>query len=386
MPNTLVLSLIFLSHRMFKVLYSRLKNNTPITMVKSFLYLIIIMVFAQPMTSAGEKQELSSKQAPQSVRIEKVNQSSFTIVWKRPVLPNNKNHKLLAFSISCFLLEGANPEERQIVLPPIATSKQIDGLREGTNYEVSVWAVYSGNHRIAAPSIIIETQFSVATEKHLPPENSPFLEKDDFEEIKCKVCLPGHRGHLCSSCTAGYRWNNDRCIPSKCFSFPLCIKNKNHPGCSDCVYLMDIPPSSTAHKTSEGTVADGTLPLVGVIVILGIILLIAVGATGYHLWSQPHLNMGKEHANNKKTLITFSTYAIPELGVRVIVTPRVQTQAFQFRNDARANYPKASRIYFNWKLKAGYRATCAVSTVSIETRFQHESTDTLTFNAEQFLS
>ncbi|XP_076348479.1 uncharacterized protein LOC143246148 [Tachypleus tridentatus] len=312
MPNTLVLSLIFLSHRMFKVLYSRLKNNTPITMVKSFLYLIIIMVFAQPMTSAGEKQELSSKQAPQSVRIEKVNQSSFTIVWKRPVLPNNKNHKLLAFSISCFLLEGANPEERQIVLPPIATSKQIDGLREGTNYEVSVWAVYSGNHRIAAPSIIIETQFSIATEKHLPPENSPFLEKecnctkpgtvactrirsvakctcfpgfngdwcehcvrgyfrdktgcrkcpctnatssgecitDDFEEIKCKVCLPGHRGHLCSSCTAGYRWNNDRCVPSKCFSFPLCMKNKNHPGCSDCVYLMDIPPSSTAHKTS----------------------------------------------------------------------------------------------------------------------------------------
>ncbi|XP_022255829.1 uncharacterized protein LOC111088892 [Limulus polyphemus] len=305
-------------------------------------------------------------ESPQCVRTEKINQHSFTIVWKRPVLSYNKNHKLLAFSISCFLLGEANPaEERQIVLPPIATSKEIQDLREGTKYEVVVWAVYLGNRRIAAPSTIIETQFSIATEKHVLPENSSFLEKEcnctthgtaactrihsiakctcfpgftgdwceycvhgyfrdkkrcrkcpctnatssgecitgELEEIKCKMCLPGHRGRLCSSCTAGYRWNNDSCVPSNCFSFPLCMKNKDHPGCSDCVFLTDRLPPSTGHNNSEGTAADGTVPLIGVIVILGIILLTAVGATGYHSWSQPHLHMrDKEQANDKKTL------------------------------------------------------------------------------------
>ncbi|XP_076359958.1 uncharacterized protein LOC143252148 isoform X1 [Tachypleus tridentatus] len=107
---------------------------------------------------------------------------------------------------------------------------------------------------------------------------------DESGEVKCESCLAGHRGHFCSSCTAGYRWNNISCVPLNCLSFTLCMKQMDHPGCSDCIYLMDSLSPPTAQKSSERTIADGTVPLIAVIVTLGIILLVAAGATCYRSW------------------------------------------------------------------------------------------------------
>ncbi|EEC16331.1 hypothetical protein IscW_ISCW012231 [Ixodes scapularis] len=74
--------------------------------------------------------------------------------------------------------------------------------------------------------------------------------------VSCRSCLPGHRGPLCSACTAGYHWKGDRCEPINCLSFALCARDRDSPGCRDCDLVQNsLPP--VAQKSSGKNLAHG---------------------------------------------------------------------------------------------------------------------------------
>ncbi|XP_076347481.1 uncharacterized protein LOC143245238 isoform X1 [Tachypleus tridentatus] len=108
---------------------------------------------------------------------------------------------------------------------------------------------------------------------------------DKAGKVTCTSCLPGHRDVLCNSCTAGYHWKEGRCVPLNCLSFSLCAEQRDDPSCTDCIYLMENLGSPTAQKSSSRSIADGTVPLIAVVVTLGVILLVAGSATCYRYWS-----------------------------------------------------------------------------------------------------
>lgn len=73
--------------------------------------------------------------------------------------------------------------------------------------------------------------------------------KESVATVSCKSCLPGHRGPLCTACTAGYHWKGDRCEPINCLSFALCATERDNPGCRDCDLVQNsLPP--VAQKSS----------------------------------------------------------------------------------------------------------------------------------------
>ncbi|XP_022247897.1 multiple epidermal growth factor-like domains protein 9 isoform X2 [Limulus polyphemus] len=108
---------------------------------------------------------------------------------------------------------------------------------------------------------------------------------DKSGKVTCTSCLPGHRDVLCDSCTAGYHWKEDHCVALNCLSFSLCAEQRDDPSCIDCIFLMENLGSPTAQKSSARSIADGTVPLIAVVVTLGVILLVAASATCYRYWS-----------------------------------------------------------------------------------------------------
>lgn len=70
-------------------------------------------------------------------------------------------------------------------------------------------------------------------------------------QVSCVQCLPGHRGSLCKSCTAGYQWTDDKCTPLNCLSNTLCAEQRNAPGCEDCIFLENKFPSN-AYRSNAG--------------------------------------------------------------------------------------------------------------------------------------
>lgn len=110
-------------------------------------------------------------------------------------------------------------------------------------------------------------------------------EMDSKGQIRCTQCLPGHRGSLCNLCTAGYHKTDDRCLPVSCISLTICAEQKDAPGCEDCPFLEDRFPPTAHRSNSERSIADGTLPLIAVVVTLGILLLVAAMATCYRYWN-----------------------------------------------------------------------------------------------------
>ncbi|KAG8177313.1 hypothetical protein JTE90_018339 [Oedothorax gibbosus] len=105
-------------------------------------------------------------------------------------------------------------------------------------------------------------------------------------QVSCVKCLPGHRGSMCSSCAAGYQWLEDeeRCTPLDCLSVPLCAEQRYAPGCEGCVFLENRNPITAHRSKSDRSIADGTLPLIAVIVTLGVLLLVAAMATCWRYW------------------------------------------------------------------------------------------------------
>lgn len=102
----------------------------------------------------------------------------------------------------------------------------------------------------------------------------------DSGTVVCRSCLPGHRGPLCRTCTAGYHWKEDRCQPINCRSFTLCAQDKGSPGCEDCIYVDNaLPP--VAHKSSDYALGDGSMPLIAVLVTIGFLLAVAGAITCY---------------------------------------------------------------------------------------------------------
>lgn len=98
--------------------------------------------------------------------------------------------------------------------------------------------------------------------------------------VSCRSCLPGHRGPLCSACTAGYHWKGDRCEPINCLSFALCARDRDSPGCRDCDLVQNsLPP--VAQKSSESALAAGAVPLVAVLATLFFLLAVTGAITWY---------------------------------------------------------------------------------------------------------
>ncbi|XP_022255603.1 multiple epidermal growth factor-like domains protein 9 [Limulus polyphemus] len=108
---------------------------------------------------------------------------------------------------------------------------------------------------------------------------------DKAGEVTCTSCLLGHRGLLCDACMTGYHWQEDQCVPLNCLSFSVCAEQQDDPDCSDCIFLTRSLTPPTAQKGFAPTIADGTIPLIAVIVTLGVILLVAGTATCYRYWS-----------------------------------------------------------------------------------------------------
>ncbi|XP_071042813.1 uncharacterized protein [Parasteatoda tepidariorum] len=124
-------------------------------------------------------------------------------------------------------------------------------------------------------------------------------------QVSCVKCLPGHRGSLCTSCTAGYQWTDDRCLPLDCLSSSLCAEQKDAPGCEDCIYLENKYPTTAQRSNSDRSIADGTLPLIAVVVTLGVLLLVAAMATCYRYWDyrrhQPRIPFWSIELQDEKT-------------------------------------------------------------------------------------
>ncbi|KAF8770332.1 Multiple epidermal growth factor-like domain protein [Argiope bruennichi] len=124
-------------------------------------------------------------------------------------------------------------------------------------------------------------------------------------QVSCVQCLPGHRGSLCTSCSAGYQWTEDKCVPLNCLSSSLCAQQRNAPGCEDCIFLENKFPTTAHRSKSDRSIADGTLPLIAVIVTLGVLLLVAAMATCYRYWDyrrhQPRIPFWSIELQDEKT-------------------------------------------------------------------------------------
>ncbi|XP_054720133.1 uncharacterized protein LOC129229783 [Uloborus diversus] len=124
-------------------------------------------------------------------------------------------------------------------------------------------------------------------------------------QVSCVQCLPGHRGSLCTSCTAGYQWTEDKCTPLNCLSSSLCAEQRNAPGCEDCIFFENRFPTTAHRSNSDRSIADGTLPLIAVIVTLGVLLLVAAMATCYRYWDhrrhQPRIPFWSIELQDEKT-------------------------------------------------------------------------------------
>lgn len=124
-------------------------------------------------------------------------------------------------------------------------------------------------------------------------------------QVSCVQCLPGHRGSLCKFCTAGYQWTDDKCVPLNCLSNTLCAEQRNAPGCEQCIFLENKFPTTAYRSNADRGIADGTLPLIAVVVTLGVLLLVAALATCYRYWDyrrhQPRIPFWSIELQDEKT-------------------------------------------------------------------------------------
>ncbi|GIY76544.1 laminin subunit alpha [Caerostris extrusa] len=70
-------------------------------------------------------------------------------------------------------------------------------------------------------------------------------------QVSCVQCLPGHRGSLCTSCSAGYQWTEERCAPD-CLSSSLCARHRDAPDARTASSLTtSSPPPPTGPSPTE---------------------------------------------------------------------------------------------------------------------------------------
>lgn len=306
--------------------------------MNTFIAFLFICILGKLM-AIGDEDEL---QPPLDVTVKSTTNDSFTLSWRSSDI---RKHKLVAYSLTYMPIRypgSVNGRERAFQLPPSSTVKTVSNLKSGTKYAVILSSIYEGFKEVSAPKFTVSTK-----ESDLPARDDTYriIEQDcncsETGTINCKKstnscnchigytgkfcekclpgyylmdkqcklcpceretsngecttdshgniecnCLPGHRGLDCKYCTAGYERKENRCIPFDCYSNTICKQNKNIPGCEKCIVLEKssnhLPP--TAHK-SDRTIADGTVPVIAVIVTLGILVLVASVATCYRYWT-----------------------------------------------------------------------------------------------------
>ncbi|XP_067129776.1 uncharacterized protein [Centruroides vittatus] len=278
---------------------------------------------------------------PLDVTVKSITEHSFTLSWRASDIQKQK--KLVAYSLTYMPIKNfGSGKERALQLPPTSTVKTVSNLNPGTKYAVILSSIYEGFKEVSAPKFTVGTK-----ESDLPARDDTyriteqdcncseigtldckritnscnchvgytgrFCEKcsqgyylmakecrscpctkytstgnctlDSHGNVECN-CLPGHRGSDCQLCTAGYEWKENHCIPFNCYSNTICKKDKSAPGCEECALFEEssnhLPP--IPHK-SDRTIADGTVPLIAVVVTLGILVLVASIATCYRYWT-----------------------------------------------------------------------------------------------------
>lgn len=315
----------------------------------SLTTLFCLLVFNEPVCVSAKNAGHSPAELlppPEDIRVESVSEDTITVSWSPPLFPRQENMvRVFAYVLASAPVGIYSHEDRELMLPPAKNSATISELEPGKQYTIVVSAVYHGNVRSPSRKLIVSTggqdKNELAVSDEVYPDREPAhcncstpgtvactrrtesfvcscykayegkwcencaqdslrLGKQCLEcpcsnltstgtcvfgangDPVCESCLPGHRGHTCQDCSAGFSWKDDHCQVSKChLSFSQCAEDKSAPGCADCIY----PPTAQKSNAAQ-TIADGTIPLVAVIVTLAVIVLVAAMATCYRYWTR----------------------------------------------------------------------------------------------------
>ncbi|XP_076343397.1 uncharacterized protein LOC143243535 isoform X3 [Tachypleus tridentatus] len=128
-------------------------------------------------------------------------------------------------------LRDLQGKTKELLLPPSAKSKTLSGLTEGTLYDLTVSAVYSGNKRIPAPKKSVRTKSSsmddLAVDDGKIYQSNPKEPECNCSEpgmvactrmhgaVKC-TCFPGYAGRWCESCSRRNYREGKECKPCPC--------------------------------------------------------------------------------------------------------------------------------------------------------------------------
>nr|XP_042906840.1 uncharacterized protein LOC122271074 [Parasteatoda tepidariorum] len=192
----------------------------------------------------------SELSAPLEVLVEKTTSTSIHLSWKPPPIPKGPNLKLFTYSLTLTpLTQTGHGLEKEFSLPPSITTKQVNGLSESTHYVVLLSAIY-GDHTQKLSHDKLVTVSAPKFTVYIPPEVQQDLPVGDDG-------IPvGEPGKYTSS-------------------------------------LIDR------------SIADGTLPLIAVVVTLGVLLLVAAMATCYRYWDyrrhQPRIPFWSIELQDEKT-------------------------------------------------------------------------------------
>ncbi|XP_076353896.1 uncharacterized protein LOC143248885 isoform X2 [Tachypleus tridentatus] len=261
---------------------SQKKHHCHITrkLMSSCTAMYVFLIWSIPQVTLAHKMPgLTKFQAPQNFAVKNIDKNSFTLTWKKPAPAGDKNTQLMAFSLSYNSVDEIS-QECNCSEPGMVACTRMHGTVECTCFPG-----YTGKWCESCSSGYYRDEKECKPCPCVNVTSSGNCILDKAGQVTCTSCLPGHRGLLCNDCVTGYHWQEDQCVALNCLSLSICAEQQDDPDCSDCIFLTRTLAPPTAQKSSAPTIADGTIPLIAVIVTLGVILLVAGSATCYRYWS-----------------------------------------------------------------------------------------------------